>query len=125
MCFECFDADKSGNIDEEEFMSLTQSINNADPTFPGNFKRALEEFDVNGDGLIDFVEFKTIYRRYPMILFPAFRLQDRMQKETLGKPAQALTVPIFLVLSRFCLCAGENGWRRVAEDRQKIISLQV
>ena len=29
----------------------------ANPTFPGNYQRALEEFDRNDDGLIDFDEF--------------------------------------------------------------------
>lgn len=53
----------------------------------GNFTRALEEFDVNEDGLIDYGEFIEIERRYPMILFPAFRLQDVMQTYSLGSRA--------------------------------------
>jgi Ca2+-binding EF-hand superfamily protein len=52
--------------------------------FPQNFKAALEQFDVNEDGLIDYQEFLEIDRRFPMVLFPAFRLQDFMQKNTLG-----------------------------------------
>ena len=39
----------------------------------------------NNDGVIDFEEFQTLNKRYPMILFPCFRLQDRMQKSTLGE----------------------------------------
>eukprot|EP01031_Cornospumella_fuschlensis_P045479 gene45479-55660_t len=53
-CFECFDVDRSGSIDEREFIELCKCINNAAPSFPNNFKRALEEFDVNEDGLIDY-----------------------------------------------------------------------
>jgi hypothetical protein len=45
----------------------------------------VEQFDSNDDGLIDFDEFRELNRRYPMILFPAFRLQDRMQRSTLGE----------------------------------------
>eukprot|EP00753_Platysulcus_tardus_P013438 PLAT3679.17.p1 GENE.PLAT3679.17~~PLAT3679.17.p1 ORF type:complete len:441 (+),score=146.00 PLAT3679.17:55-1323(+) len=82
--FETFDKDKSGTIDENEFMVLANTVNNASPMFPGNFARALEEFDRNSDGLIDFDEFKLINRRYPMVFYPAFRLQDRMQKRILG-----------------------------------------
>ena len=82
--FDTYDADGSGAIDEEEFMVLCTSVNAAAPSFPGNFQRALEEFDSNDDGLIDFDEFRELNRRYPMILFPAFRLQDRMQRATLG-----------------------------------------
>ncbi len=62
-----------------------RTVNNAAPTFPGNFKSALEQFDVNEDGLIDYAEFLEIDRRFPMVLFPAFRLQDYMQKNTLGE----------------------------------------
>ena len=83
--FETFDKDGSGSIDEEEFMDLCKTINAMNPTFPGNFGRALQEFDTNDDGLIDFDEFKEINKRYPLVLFPAFRLQDRMQKATLGE----------------------------------------
>ena len=37
------------------------------------------------DGLIDYGEFLEIERRYPLVLFPAFRLQDRMQKMSMGE----------------------------------------
>jgi hypothetical protein len=47
----------------------------------------LTEFDVNEDGLIDYSEFLEIDRRYPLILFPAFRLQDVMQRNSLGERA--------------------------------------
>jgi hypothetical protein len=45
VCFETFDLDGSGAIDEKEFMELCRTVNNANPMFPGNFTRALEEFD--------------------------------------------------------------------------------
>lgn len=86
-CFECYDVDGSGTIDEKEFIELCKTVNNAAPAFPANFRRALEEFDVNEDGLIDYEEFLQLDRRYPLILFPAFRLQDTMQKNSLGEMA--------------------------------------
>ena len=84
-CFECFDVDGSGTIDEKEFVELCKTVNNANPTFPRNFKTALQQFDVNEDGLIDYSEFLEIERRYPLVLFPAFRLQDTMQKLSMGE----------------------------------------
>jgi hypothetical protein len=69
------------------FLSLIfgRCVNNASPSFPNNFKNALEQFDVNEDGLIDYSEFVELDRRYPLVLFPAFRLQDMMQRKTLGE----------------------------------------
>lgn len=85
--YDTFDVDGSGSIDEDEFRNLCSVVNNGRPTFPGNFGKAIKEFDKNGDGLIDFDEFKALNRRYPLILFPCFRLQDKLQKRTLGEKA--------------------------------------
>uniref|UniRef100_A0A7S1GEX5 EF-hand domain-containing protein n=1 Tax=Bicosoecida sp. CB-2014 TaxID=1486930 RepID=A0A7S1GEX5_9STRA len=83
--FQAFDRDGSGVIDEDEFIELCATVNNMNPTFPGNFKRAMEEFDKNEDGMIDFEEFCSLNRRYPLVLFPAFRLQDALQRESLSE----------------------------------------
>ena len=110
-CFECFDVDGSGTIDEKEFVELCKYvnyiplntflmnlspppcnnttltiiiplifyfiltndhdrvINNASPIFPKNFKDALESFDVNEDGLIDYPEFLEMEKRYVYSLY--------------------------------------------------------
>lgn len=34
--------------------------------------------------MIDFEEFSSMNKRYPSVLFPIFRLQDSMQRFTLG-----------------------------------------
>lgn len=84
-CFDRFDADASGFIDENEFKMLTLSVGS--PIFPGNFDAAIQiqMVDENGDGVIDFAEFKILDKRFPLILFPAFRLQEKFQKITLGE----------------------------------------
>lgn len=84
-CFQTFDKDGSGTIDEEEFLDMTRVINNADPTFPGNFKTALEQFDGNADGLISFREFNLIHHAFPLVLYPAFKLQDAMHERVCGR----------------------------------------
>ena len=83
--FNTFDKDGSGTIDEEEFMDLARMINAGSPMFPGNFGRALSMFDNNDDGLLDFREFVEINRQFPLMLFPAFRLQDNIQAMSLGR----------------------------------------
>ena len=35
--------------------------------------------------MIDYAEFVELDRRYPLVLFPAFKLQDMLQKKTLGE----------------------------------------
>ncbi|KAF0756894.1 hypothetical protein AaE_004449 [Aphanomyces astaci] len=68
-----------------EFAKLANMVNDGKPLFTGNFNRALKEFDKKNEGVIDFTGFDLLNRRYPMILFPCFRLQDRIQKATLGE----------------------------------------
>jgi hypothetical protein len=53
--------------------------------FPGNVGRALSMFDKNDDGLLDFREFVEINGQFPLMLFPAFRLQDNIQAMSLGR----------------------------------------
>ena len=62
-CFELFDLDGGGTIDEKEFIEMCVSVSAGDPLFAGNFKMALENFDVNDDGLIDFEEFQNMNNR--------------------------------------------------------------
>lgn len=38
----------------------------------------------NSDGLIDFDEFRVMDKAFPLLLFPAFKLQDSLQKHFLG-----------------------------------------
>ena len=52
--------------------------------FAGNFAAAIQQFDTNSDGVIDFKEFRNLNQKFPMLLFPAFRMQEGMQKLTLG-----------------------------------------
>ena len=66
--FDTFDADGSGKLDEEEFMALVRDLD-PDPTFPGSYATALREFDVNGDGFIDWGEFKVIFARFSAVFY--------------------------------------------------------
>ncbi|KAE8877256.1 hypothetical protein PF005_g6607 [Phytophthora fragariae] len=82
--FDTFDPAATGSIGDKELRRLVSMVNDGQSKFSGNINNALAEFDRNKDGVIDFEEFKNMNKRFPMLLFPCFRLQDRMQKSTLG-----------------------------------------
>ncbi|OQR88273.1 hypothetical protein ACHHYP_06960 [Achlya hypogyna] len=84
VAFDTFDDDASGSLDEVEFTELANMMHEGRPVFAMNFKKALTEFDTHGDGIITFAAFQQINKRYPMVLFPCFRLQDQMQRMSLG-----------------------------------------
>lgn len=75
------------NVDFVEQTDLCKTVNQDKPMFKGNFESAFVDFDTNNDGVIDFREFMELNQRYQMMLFPAFRLQQKMQNYTLGEKA--------------------------------------
>ena len=40
----------------------------------------------NSDGQIDFDEFRAMDKAFPLLFFPAFRMQDSLQAKFLGEP---------------------------------------
>ena len=162
-CFECFDVDGSGTIDEKEFVELCKYvhdpfasshlpfppphtiipplpsyqthfiimtnnhgrvINNASPIFPKNFKDALESFDVNEDGLIDYAEFLEMEKRCvrqiplsptpqlysnPTLFKPFFTLHLCCSKSILPNPNLTQTQRIYTGF-RWC-CFRRFGYR--------------
>lgn len=55
--FDLFDKDGSGKISAEEIAQILGRDNKKDP---GVWQRIVDEVDCNGDGHIDFTEFKTM-----------------------------------------------------------------
>lgn len=88
-CFHSFDIDGNGTIDEWEFRELIKTVNpDSSPMFPGNYQMALKS--LNESGIVDsvcgmnFRQFVLLDKKYPQLLFPAFRLQEELQQFTLG-----------------------------------------
>ena len=80
---------------------------NASPSFPTNFANALLSFDINSDGVIDYQEFLMMEKRFPIIMFPAFRLQDNLQRGTLGQCCVSVCVSACVCVymrERVCMC---------------------
>ena len=83
-CFFIFDKDKSGSIEEDEMTSLIETLQQGEAY--SNTKQALlGAFDEDGDGKMSFKEFVETNEKYPQMLFPAFKIQDKMAQCTLGR----------------------------------------
>lgn len=108
--FDLFDVDESGQLDEKEVVELCKAVNEGRPLFAGNFATALQSFDVDEDGLIDFTEFCALNRKYPTLLYPAFRLQSRMQQMTLGERTWTL------ILEAFALARKNEANQKLVDD---------
>ncbi|CAK4160065.1 unnamed protein product [Aphanomyces euteiches] len=84
-CFETFDEDDSGSLSKDEFIHMCESIQiRGEGFFKGNFKKAMEAFDTNHDGLLDLNEFMAINHQFPLVFWPLFHFQQTMQAKTLG-----------------------------------------
>ena len=82
-CFYIFDKDKNGYIESDELTALIDMLH--DNKLSGNCKIAMDKFDTNRDGKIDFGEFTYMDKAFPMLLFPAFRMQKNLMEHTVGK----------------------------------------
>lgn len=101
------DKDKSGYIDSDELHALVSMLHADNPT--SNCRTALSNLDTNNDGRIDFDEFQQLNVKFPMLLFPAFRMQENMMANTLG--TQVHTIIWFLACRRNQLANAFRGFR--------------
>jgi Ca2+-binding EF-hand superfamily protein len=82
--FDTFDSDGSGAIGVRELTEFFSMLDSATGDVPRTVKRVLQMFDDNGDQSIGIDEFAEMNLKYPHLLWPAFRLQYRVQELTLG-----------------------------------------
>jgi Ca2+-binding EF-hand superfamily protein len=83
--FHSHDEDQSGHIDADEFISIARGVHDAkELTSAHTDEITLATFDLNGDEKLGLKEFISINQRFPLVFFPAFRLQDKVRRRTLG-----------------------------------------
>ncbi|KAJ8603147.1 hypothetical protein CTAYLR_004613 [Chrysophaeum taylorii] len=80
--FQVFDDDNSGFIERTEFQHLAKAVLDLGSLFPGNYGTFFNAVDANDDDAIDFDEFVRINDRFPMLFFPAAKLQDAVRRHT-------------------------------------------
>ena len=84
LSFELYDTDRSGYLDEKEMRKILRELygkNNYEKN-QGTI-HILKELK-KLDGELNYVQFTDFARRYPALLFPAFRLQACLQQNILG-----------------------------------------
>jgi hypothetical protein len=59
---------------------LMQEVYGDGYKFNYRLSRLIRELDQNGDGKISFVEFKDMSDRFPILMFPAFRMQHVLRQ---------------------------------------------
>jgi len=80
--FFIFDKDKNGYIDKDELELFVTTLHASG--MQGNIMNSLHSIDFNGDGKFDFGEFCALHDKFPTVLYPAFRLQQRMCGRIMG-----------------------------------------
>lgn len=84
LSFELYDTDRSGYLDEREMRKILRELygkNNYEKN--QGTTHILKELK-KLDGELNYVQFTEFARRYPALLFPAFRLQACLQQNILG-----------------------------------------
>jgi hypothetical protein len=83
--FEKYDSDKEGTLSAPELEVFYNDLAASRPDLAsGDYNEWFGAIDKDGDGKYNFEEFKSINRVYPSLLYPAFRLQRKIQDAFMG-----------------------------------------
>ena len=69
---------------QEGLNLLMQTIHGPQSLYPLPMEQAIDLYDEKADGKLDYVEFATAEAKYPILMWPIFELQVRMQSYVLG-----------------------------------------
>lgn len=80
--FELFDHDGSGMLEVAEVEQLVAYVYGK--KIDGKVKQVLSGIDKNKSGTVSFTEFAEYNRNFPILLFPAFQVQESVRRKVLG-----------------------------------------
>ena len=80
--FDVCDVDRSGVLEVSEVEELVKSVYGK--ALDSRVEQLLRAMDQDLSGTISYDEFRSRMRHHPLLLFPAFHIQERMRSKTLG-----------------------------------------
>ena len=82
--FSLFDLDDSKTLESLEISNMVKEVYGGDLSRVANVLQKMEGIK-NEKGLIERVEFVLFSRKYPLLLFPAFSMQQALRRNILGE----------------------------------------
>ena len=83
--FELYDGDDSGVLEMNEIELLIKDVYGGKLDNNPRIERILTLLDADGDGEVTYSEFKGFNSQYPILLFPAYRMQEILRSKILGR----------------------------------------
>jgi len=83
--FELFDLDFSGCLDVKEIEKLTKYVCGGKKNVDKRVSKVIKMMDDDKDGEVSLAEFVKYNRKFPVLLFPAFNMQQKMRKAFFGE----------------------------------------
>jgi Ca2+-binding EF-hand superfamily protein len=113
--FACYDEDGYGTIDNNEFKQMLASFHprHSDE----HVARALKEFDLTEGGSMSFETFESLIKKLPHLLYPAFRVQEKMQKIFMGRRFWKRKLSLYEEAKRLVIEDEEQA--KLAERRER------
>ena len=82
--FGLFDIDGSGSLEKDEVEELIAQVYGDAWNSNMRVQKVVDLIDINGDGVVSFEEFQDFNRKYPCLLFPAFKMQMALRENIYG-----------------------------------------
>lgn len=113
--FSLFDLDDSKTLEINEVRNMVKEVYGGDMSRVQNVLEKMNSVR-NENGHIGRIEFCIFSRKYPLLLFPAFAMQQALRRNILGRNSWMLTVAS---MNKHCI-AGEDYWDKMTELRNSL-----